>query len=213
MLPIILKIRLTTMAMAGWTAGVSPMPLPTDAVATLVAGTNATPVEVKLYDENDKQKGTVAIWRDGQTDESTEVELMRLFRCRRTHREAVMARVTLGMLADVADRYPDKTVEFISAYRVGRDESRTSPHRHATALDFRIRGVALRDIRDYVWRAYRLVGVGWYPKGQYIHIDTRPDKGDMTWTFVKGKNRYWPTWAIAARKPEKMVKPTRETGT
>ena len=53
MLPIILKIKLTTTAMAGWTAADEPVPMPAEALA--IAGRRRTmrsPVEVKLYDEN-----------------------------------------------------------------------------------------------------------------------------------------------------------------
>lgn len=205
MLPIILKIRLTAMAMAGWTAAASPVPLPAEAVATMFAGNTSAPVPVSLYDENDHQKGVVAIWRDGSTDEATSTEIMRLFRCRKTHREHMLAQKTLAMLADIAERYEGKTIEYVSAYRVGRNESATSPHRHAAALDFRIRGVQLRNIRDYLWQAYTHVGVGWYPEGQYIHIDSRPELNDTSWTFLHGTNHYHPYWAELARKPEQVA--------
>lgn len=201
MLPIILKVRLMGMAAAGWTAAASPVPVPAEAMATLFAGTTSGPVEVDLYDENDHQKGRIAIWRDGSVDDATRVEVKRLFRCRKTHREAMIHKNTLAMLADVADRYEGKTIEYVSAFRVHRGESRTSPHRDARAIDFRIRGVQLRTIRDYLWRNYTQVGVGWYPEGQYIHIDSRPTWNDMSWTFVKGRNRYHPTWATLARRP------------
>jgi uncharacterized protein YcbK (DUF882 family) len=202
LLPIILKVRLMTMAMSGWTAAASPIPLPADAFAAMFAGEAGTPVAVDLYDENAHQTGVVAIWRDGSTDEDTAEELNRLFRCRKTHREHSMAQATLAMLAAVSDRFGGRTIEYVSAYRVGRDETRTSPHRHATALDFRIRGVRPSLIRDYVWKTYTNVGVGWYPEGQYIHMDTRPEKGDTSWTFRNGTNRYHPYWAELARRVE-----------
>lgn len=186
--------------MAGWTAAAAPVPMPAEAVATLVAGDAAAPIAVDLYDENDHQKGIVAIWRDGTTDDDTTVELMRLFRCRRTHREAQIAPRTLAMLADVQEHYPGKTIEYVSGYRASRQESATSPHRHASAVDFRIRGVQLRTIRDYLWRSYTGVGVGWYPEGQYIHIDSRPALHDTSWTFLHGANRYDPYWAELARR-------------
>jgi len=201
-LPIILKAKLMATAMAGWTAAAAPVPMPAEALATLFAGTAAAPVQVDLYDENDHQKGLVAIWRDGSTDADTTDELRHLFRCRRTHREATIAQGTLMMLADVAERYPGKPIEYVSAYRASRDESPTSPHRHATAVDFRIRGVQLRTIRDHLWRSYSGIGVGWYPEGQYIHIDSRPKLHDTSWTFVKGANRYNPYWADLARRAE-----------
>lgn len=194
-----------SMAAASWTAAASPVPLPAESVATLIAVRSSGPVEVKLYDENDHQRGDIAIWRDGSVDDDTRAEVKRLFRCRRTHREAMIHRNTLSMLADVAERYEGKTIEYVSAFRVHRGESRTSPHRDARAVDFRIRGVHLRDIRDYLWANYREVGVGWYPEGQYIHIDARPTMHDTSWTFVRGRNRYHPYWADAARKPPQPV--------
>jgi uncharacterized protein YcbK (DUF882 family) len=201
LLPIILKIRLMSAAAASWTAAASPVPLPAEAVATLIATRTAAPVEVNLYDENDHQRGHIAVWRDGAVDFNTRALVKRLFRCRRTHREAMIHRNTLAMLADIADRHEGKIIEYVSAFRVHRGESRTSPHRDARAIDFRIRGTNLREMRDYLWANYNEVGVGWYPEGQYIHIDTRPTMTDMSWTFVRGKNRYHPYWAELARQP------------
>lgn len=195
-----------TMAMAGWSAAAAPVPVPAEAFATIVAGNTAAPVAVDLYDENEHQQGTVAIWRDGSTDEATADELKRLFRCRRTYRERPIAARTLSILAAVSERYGGRTIEYVSAYRASREESRTSPHRHAKAIDFRIRGVKQRDIRDWLWRTYTGVGVGWYPDGQYIHIDSRPDLHDMSWTFDNGRNRYHPYWAELARRPESMAR-------
>ena len=201
MLPIIIKIRLMSMAAASWTAAASPVPLPAESVATLIAARSAGPVEASFYDENDHQRGRIAIWRDGAVDPETRSIVKRLFRCRKTHREVMIHRNTLAMLADVAERYEGKTIEYVSAFRIHRGESRTSPHRDARAVDFRIRGTHLRDIRDYLWSNYHEVGVGWYPEGQYIHIDTRPTMHDMSWTFVRGRNRYHPHWAEVARTP------------
>lgn len=191
--------------MAGWTAAASPVPIPAEAVATMFAGNTSAPVPVSLYDENDHQQGVVAIWRDGSTDDATTAELKKLFRCRKTHREHTIAQRTLAMLADIAERYSGKTIEYVSAYRVGSNESSTSPHRHASAVDFRIRGIQLRDIRDYLWKSYTHVGVGWYPQGQYIHIDSRPELNDTSWTFLHGTNHYNPVWAEVARKPQQVA--------
>lgn len=202
MLPIILKLKIMTTAMAGWTATVAPVPLPTQAVATLVAGQAAQPVPVTLYDENDHQTGTIAIWRDGATDAATKADVKRMFRCRTTHRQKLLAQKTLAMLADVSAHYPGKTVEYVSVYRVGHNESSTSPHRDGRAIDFRIRGIALKDVRDYVWRTYTDVGVGWYPSEQFVHIDTRPNVHDTAWTFLHGVNHYHPFWSELDRNPE-----------
>jgi len=176
--------------------------MPAESVATLVAANTAAPVPVDLYDQNDPPKGIGAIWPDPPPGAAPPLQPQRLFRCRRTHREAAIRPGTLAMLADIAERHPGKTIEYVSAYRVSREESATSPHRRATAIDFRIRGVQLRTIRDYLWRAYSGIGVGWYPEGQYIHMDSRPELHDTSWTFLHGSNHYEPTWAALARRPE-----------
>ena len=209
MLPILLKIRLTTMAMAGWTAAASPVPLPMDAVAMVYQQRAATPVEVKLYDENLHVNASVLIDHEGNSDEATTREIHHLFRCRVTNRERPIARKTLMMLADVAEMYEGKTIEFVSVYRVQRGESLTSPHRDGRAIDFRIRGVQLRTIRDYLWNKYTEVGVGWYPSEQFIHMDTRPTMHDTSWTFLHGTNHYNPYWAELARRPAPIVLPHR----
>lgn len=207
MIPLLLKVRLMTMAMSGWMAASSPVPIPMTSVAHAFDVRAATPVEVKLYDENLRVHATVLIDHQGNSDADTTKEIRHLFRCRVTNAERAIARKMLLMLADVAELYEGKTIEFVSVYRRQRGESWTSPHRDGRAIDFRIRGVNLREIRDYVWRKYTEVGVGWYPSEQFIHMDTRPTLHDTSWTFLKGVNHYNPYWAAVARKP---VKPSSQ---
>jgi uncharacterized protein YcbK (DUF882 family) len=214
MLPVILKLKLATTAAAGLAATASPLPVPAEALATLVVERAASPIEVKLYDENLRVHATVGIRRDGTMDEQTTGEVKHLLRCRQTGRERPIARRTLAMLADLAEKYDTRTIELVSAYRVQRGESPTSPHRDARAIDFRIRGVQLREIRDYLWRTYSEVGIGWYPSEQFIHMDSRPTLHDTAWTFLAGNNHYHPYWAEAARRPvsEKLTRRARRPG-
>jgi len=208
MVPGILEIKLATTLMAGWMAAASPVPIPAQAVALMMEAKAATPVEVKLYDENLRVSATVVLNRDGTADPETKQQVTNLFRCRVTNRSHAIARRTLAMLADVADRYEGRTIEFVSAYRVQRGESKTSPHRDARAIDFRIRGIKLRDLRDYLWRTYSEVGIGWYPGEQFIHMDTRPTLHDTAWTFLNGDNKYKPYWAeLARRAPREASRP------
>jgi uncharacterized protein YcbK (DUF882 family) len=201
MFSVILQLKLATTTMAGWMAATSPVPLPMSAFAMVLEARAASPVEVKLHDENHRVDASVLIGRDGTADPETTKQITHLFRCRVTGREAPIARRTLAMLADLGERYSGKRIEFVSAFRVQRGESRTSPHRNARAIDFRIRGVALREIRDYLWRKYTEVGIGWYPSEQFLHMDSRPTMSDTAWTFVNGNNRYHPYWAELARRP------------
>jgi len=195
--------------MAGWTAASSPAPLPTEAVALSFAVRAAMPVEVKLYDENLHVHATIVMDHDGNSDFFTTMQIRNLFRCRKTNRQHMIARKSLMMLADVQEMYEGKTIELVSVYRNQRGESATSPHRDGRAIDFRIRGVQLRDIRDYLWAKYREVGVGWYPMEQFVHMDTRPTWHDTAWTFLHGKNKYDPRWATDARKQVKPVAQAR----
>ncbi len=158
------------------------------------------PVEVSLYDANAEVAARVAIRLDGTTDDDSAVELKHLFRCRETGSEHTLARKTLAMLADLAVHYPDKTIEFVSVFRNMRTEPMESPHRAGRAIDFRIRGVKLLDVRDYLWRAHREVGVGWYPYEGFLHMDSRPGEHDIAWTFYNGDNHYNPYWAELARQ-------------
>lgn len=206
MLPVILKLKLATTAAAGLAASASPVPVPAEALAMVVLDRASVPVEVKLYDENLRVHATVGIRHDGTMDEQTAADVKHLFRCRHTDRERPIARRTLAMLADLADKYEPRTIELVSAYRVQRGESRTSPHRDARAIDFRIRGVPLREVRDHLWRTYTEVGIGWYPGEQFIHMDSRPTLRDTAWTFLGGVNHYHPYWAEAARRP--VTEPT-----
>ncbi|TMQ10859.1 MAG: DUF882 domain-containing protein [Deltaproteobacteria bacterium] len=210
MLPVLLKLKLAMSAASGLAAAAGPVAMPGNAIATVIVERAAAPVEVKLYDENLRIGATIGIRRDGAMDDATAAEVKHLFRCRQTNRERPIARRTLAMLADVADRY-DRTIEFVSAYRVQHGESSTSPHRGARAIDFRIRGVSLPEIRDYLWRTYTEVGIGWYPVEQFIHMDSRPTLHDTAWTFLAGENHYHPYWAEVARRPvsEATARPPR----
>ena len=200
MLPIILKLKLATAAAAGF-ASAAAVPVPAPALAMVVAERAAAPVEVKLHDENLGVSATVGIRRDGAMDPATAATVKHLLRCRQTGREHPISGRTLAMLADLAEKYAPRTIEFVSAYRVQPGESPTSPHRDARAIDFRIRGLPLTPIRDYLWRTYTEVGIGWYPSEQFIHMDSRPGLHDTAWTFLGGENHYHPYWAEVARRP------------
>jgi uncharacterized protein YcbK (DUF882 family) len=191
-----LHLKLATAMMGSWFGATSPAPLPAVELALAVETHAAAPVEVTLHDATRRITTTVVIGRDGTTDPDTRKQLAHVFRCR-TGREHEIAPQTLAMLADLSERYA-RPIEFVSGYRVKRGEPPRSPHRAARAIDFRIRGVRLSEVRDYLWRTYTGVGIGWYPSKQFIHMDARPE--DMSWTFTSAGNRYHPFWADLARR-------------
>ena len=208
-----IELKIATTMMAGWLAASSPVPVPAEGVTLMMDARASSPVEVTLFDENLRVTEHVLLERDGSADPETTYRLTHLFRCRFTGHHAPMAGRTLAMLADLAERYEGRQIEFVSAHRAVARESRTSPHRAARALDFRIKGVDLREVRDYLWRNYTEVGIGWYPGEGFIHMDSRPGKGDTAWTFLRGSNRYHPYWSELARaKDPPEAKPRHRPG-
>jgi uncharacterized protein YcbK (DUF882 family) len=212
MLASILQIKLATAMMNAWFAVANPMPLPGAAFALAFDAHVVSPVEVPVFDVNRNLSATLYIERDGSTDAATKKHLTHLFRCRTDHEHPIFQK-TLAMLADLSDHFAGRRFELVSGYRVREGEPSNSPHRDARAIDFRITGVKLTEIRDYLWRSHTHVGIGWYPEQEFIHMDSRPTMNDTSWTFYGGKEHYHPTWADAARDQRpKPVRPRDRTG-
>ncbi|MEZ5864340.1 MAG: DUF882 domain-containing protein [Geminicoccaceae bacterium] len=55
--------------------------------------------------------------------------------------------------------------------RAGGGAAKRSLHMFGRAIDLRLEGARLRDVRD-VARGLEAGGVGYYPKSQFVHIDT-----------------------------------------
>ncbi|MCA9679883.1 MAG: DUF882 domain-containing protein [Kofleriaceae bacterium] len=204
MLLSLLPLQVVALAASLSLHGLLPAPPPGAALDVTAAALGAQdamgePVSVVLYDANHKDTYRVTINRDGTIDDDAREILRHAFRCRRSEREHKIDQGLLAMIADVQAHWPGKTIEYISAYRGWRGERRTSPHRAGIALDFRIPGVKLTELRDYVWGRFEHVGVGWYPTRDFVHMDHRGDKDDIAWTEVHGSNRYNPSWSKRVR--------------
>lgn len=160
-------------------------------------------VDVELFDVNHQERRTVRIGRDGAVDAATRTTLERMFRCKRTDRRHQVDDGLLVMLADVAAQYPGKPIEYISAFRAV--DGHTSRHWQGRALDFRIPGVTTTELRDYVWTHHSRLGLGWYPEGDFIHMDHRPGDADYAWTHTGGRDRGNPGWTAGLRAPKHHV--------
>jgi hypothetical protein len=89
----------------------------------------------------------------------------------------------IGVLEHVAGKFDAKRIEVVSGYRSpkynlmlrkkGHQVARHSQHMEGNAVDFRIRGVATKQVLHYV-KSLRLGGVGYYPNSQFVHSDTGP---------------------------------------
>lgn len=76
----------------------------------------------------------------------------------------------LSRLQEVAERWPDKRIIVVSAYRPGARVG--SRHHHAQAIDIRVEGVHRAEVAEFA-RALPETGVGFYPASTFTHIDVR----------------------------------------
>jgi len=110
-------------------------------------------------------------------DGSYNVEALRsldhLMRCRRTDDEKPIEPRLFTILSHVYDHFGGKTIDVVSGYRNQRKT--TSNHYKGTATDIRIEGVAPKKIRSFAESIDTGgMGIGLYPRGQFVHIDVRP---------------------------------------
>jgi uncharacterized protein YcbK (DUF882 family) len=86
----------------------------------------------------------------------------------------------LTLLAQVSDHYGGRAVHVVSGFRLPggltRDSSR---HVAGEAIDFRIPGVPLTELRDYC-QHFEHVGVGYYPTTKFVHMDVRRESARWT---------------------------------
>jgi uncharacterized protein YcbK (DUF882 family) len=142
---------------------------------------------------------------DGRVSAETADAIAQIMQDPKTGRTRRIATGTLALLADVAMRYPGHEIEVISAVRSEPDRTRDglphSRHYDGRAIDIQVRGAKLSDVRDAMWKSHRHIGLGWYPGAGFIHLDYRPDVGDMAWTQPRpnASNIYNPRWSQVSR--------------
>jgi uncharacterized protein YcbK (DUF882 family) len=92
---------------------------------------------------------------------------------------------------------PDSVIQILSGYRTKetndalRESGTTnaaehSQHIEAKALDIRVPGVPAVELRDAAL-SLGAGGVGYYPRGQFIHVDTGPVR---EWTYAPRRARH-----------------------
>jgi uncharacterized protein YcbK (DUF882 family) len=109
--------------------------------------------------------------------------LATLMRSNRTERRRDPNRRLLANLARVSEQFGGRPIHIVSGYRSAGGSTRTtSRHVSGRAIDFRIPGVPNTMLRDYC-RTLPSVGVGYYPRSSFVHLD------------VRDSNAYWVDWA------------------
>lgn len=128
---------------------------------------------LRIYSINYKEEIEVNIYnQDGSFDVNALAEVSHVFKCRRSGLEHDIDTRLVAILSHVYDQF-GKRIELLSGYRFQRRT--TSYHFQGAAADIRIPGVDPRKIRAFVESLDAGgMGVGWYPKVGFVHVDVRP---------------------------------------
>lgn len=168
---------------------------------------------VDVYNVNTRETATFYIDEQGALQDPAEVRSMKhIFRCRRTGKRRKMHPGILRILADVARQYPGRTIEIVSAYRAPPYGVRNSKHFHGRAIDLRVRGVKITELRDYLFRHHEHVGVGWYRGQNFVHVDYRPGNHKLGWTSPRrgAAYRFHPKWSRRILDEQRLRADERE---
>jgi uncharacterized protein YcbK (DUF882 family) len=157
--------------------------------------------ELWLRAENLDQEVKVNIYKqDGSFDDASLAKLDDLFRCTRTGEVRAVNAQLYEQLSRLYDHFAAR-IDMVSGFRFAeRDSSR---HFHASAADFRIKGVSIYTIKKFAETLdMGNMGLGIYPTGQFIHLDFRaPGEPSFRWT----------DWSGHSKAKKKSGKPTGRT--
>jgi uncharacterized protein YcbK (DUF882 family) len=130
--------------------------------------------------------------RKGQVRPAGQERVSNLLRDRKTGKRHRIHPTLLRLLTRISDHFGGRTIYVISGYRAAEAHRHTregSRHTMGRAIDFRIAGVPNEALRDYC-RKLGNVGVGYYPRSTFVHLD------------VRNKPTYWVDWSRPGEPPQ-----------
>lgn len=143
-----------------------------------------------LRAENLNEEVRVQLYKaDGSFDNASLAKLDELFRCVATGEVRAVRAELFEQLSRIQDHFKGKQIVVVSAFRFS--DRTSSRHHHASAVDFRVAGVSIYDIRAF---AETLdtgnMGLGVYPNTEFVHLDYRaPGAPSFRWTDYSGPSR------------------------
>jgi uncharacterized protein YcbK (DUF882 family) len=143
--------------------------------------------DVWLRAESLNEEVRVNIYKkDGSYDDAALAKLDDLFRCIRTGEVRAVRAELYEHLSRIYDHFGGKRVDLVSGFRFA--ERNSSRHFHASAMDIRIKGVSIHEMKKY---AETLdggnMGIGIYPTSGFVHVDFRaPGEPSFRWTDWSG---------------------------
>jgi uncharacterized protein YcbK (DUF882 family) len=174
------------------------------------------PVHVTLYTVNEPHETLeIDLPVDGMVTTEQDQELKHFFRFHPNGREKSIAPGELALLADVGQHWPGQVIEIVSGFRTPPYGVPHSKHFKGHAIDLRVRGVKLTEVRDTMWREHHGIGLGYYPEQGFVHVDDRDGIPEAAWTsaYEGAEYQYHPYWAERARDPERQQKRLAGGGT
>ncbi len=139
--------------------------------------------DIWVWSPNHREELKVNIYEHGGSfSQESLAKLDNIFRCKRTGETRAVDPRLYEILSIIQDHFGGKRVELTSGFRFQKNEG--SRHFHASAMDVRVEGVSMRELYDFADSLDRGgMGIGKYPKSQFVHIDFRaPGEPSYRWT-------------------------------
>lgn len=181
--------------------------LSTTSLQSVVA--NGDTRSISMFHTHSKESITVTFKVNGRYDESGLAKLNNFLRDWRNHKETKMNPHLFDILWEVnRDTGGKEPIQIISAFRSSETNemlrsrssgvAKNSQHVLGNAIDFRIPGVSLSELRAAGLRLQR-GGVGFYPGSDFVHMDTstirhwpRMTRDQLARVFPDGKTVHVP---------------------
>ena len=132
------------------------------------------PAGITFYFENRHEEGTFSLLDEhGDAQPDVLKQFSHFVRCWRTGREKSMHPRTVEIVMLVAEHFKAERIDVVSGYRARPYGAPHSKHFLGRAMDIHVPGVKAKVVAAWVWQNFRHVGVGYYPKQEFVHVDSR----------------------------------------
>jgi len=132
------------------------------------------PAGVTFYFENRHEEATFAFFDEhGDAQQDVLKEFSHFVRCWRTGRQKAMHPRTVEIVTQIAAHFGVEKIDIVSGYRARPYGAPHSKHFLGRAMDIHVPGVKAKVVAAWVWENFRHVGVGYYPKQDFVHVDSR----------------------------------------
>ena len=129
---------------------------------------------LSFYFENRHEEASFALFDEhGDAQPDVLKEFSHFVRCWRTGREKPMHPRTVEIVSSIAQHFNVARIDVVSGYRARPYGAPHSKHFLGRAMDIHVPGVKAKVVAAWVWQNFRHVGVGYYPKQEFVHVDSR----------------------------------------